>query len=275
MRAAVGADLVHADSGLDCDTFNAVCRARLAAASASTRVREAISWFEGRPFSWWLGPSDTPSRLGELLEGAGLMRAETELAMGVDLHALHPISTDPGGLHIERVRSNEQLAQFARLLADLWTPPDEQVIEFYRIVAPLVLADDSALRPYVGYLEDRPVCTAEVTIGGGVVGLYNISTVTACRGRGFGTAVTVKPLLDALREGFEFAVLQAAAEGVGIYRKVGFEAYGEITEFKPVSYSTAQSSLPLGRLSCRWPLPVGYDRLAGSTIPFMRRYPTS
>ena len=54
----VGEDLVLTECGMPCDTFNAVCRSRLAPAEASARIREAIAWFAGRPFSWWVGPAD-------------------------------------------------------------------------------------------------------------------------------------------------------------------------------------------------------------------------
>src|SRR4029434_3125092 len=70
------------DSGLPCDTFNLVCRARLDPANATERDRAAIDHFRtaGSPFSWWVGPADRPGDLGRRLEDAGLAEAETELA---------------------------------------------------------------------------------------------------------------------------------------------------------------------------------------------------
>src|SRR4029453_2051689 len=55
MVIRVRPELVLADSGLPCDTFNFICRARLAGPDSKSVVLEAISYFSNvqRPFSWW------------------------------------------------------------------------------------------------------------------------------------------------------------------------------------------------------------------------------
>jgi hypothetical protein len=40
-------------------------------------------------------------------------------------------------------------------------------------------------------------------------------------------------LRDARTAGCDLAVLQATSEAAGLYRRLGFVAYGEITEYKP------------------------------------------
>jgi ribosomal protein S18 acetylase RimI-like enzyme len=81
---------------------------------------------------------------------------------------------------------------------------------------------------------DRPVATAELTASGGIAGLYNISTIESYRRRGIGTALTLRPLLDARDAGFRTGFLQAAAAGVGMYTRIGFQRFGDITEYKIV-----------------------------------------
>lgn len=231
-------DLVLVDSGLPCDTFNFVCRARLAQGTARERIGDAIDYFAkaGRPFSWWLSPSDQPSELGELLIAACLQRAETELAMAADLAALRDGELSPGGLRIRRARRPDEVKDFAEILAANWSPPDPDVLHFYELAAPALLAEGAPLWLYVGYLGEVPVATAELTVGGAVVGLYNISTLAAYRRRGFGTALTVQPLLDARAQGYRTAILQAqGSDGVRVYARLGFEPFGEITEYKPAS----------------------------------------
>ncbi len=229
-------DLVVIDSGLPCDTFNLVCRARLDPSDAADRARAALARFHQgrRPFSWWVGPNDRPSDLHDVLLAVGLERAETELAMVADV--LDPRVreiTPQHGFRIERVESEESLRAFAAISAANWTPPDAQVIRFYDLVSSALLSSDCPQWLYVGYLGDAPVATAELTVAGGVVGLYNISTLAACRRRGFGTALTLRPLLDARERGYRTAVLQASPAGVSIYERVGFRPFGEITEYKP------------------------------------------
>ena len=60
MQVLAESGLVLIDSGLPCDTFNIICRARLTADQAPQRIREAIAFFHsvGRPFSWWVGPAE-------------------------------------------------------------------------------------------------------------------------------------------------------------------------------------------------------------------------
>lgn len=235
MEVRVDPDLVLADSGLASDTFNCVCRARLAGETAPARIREAVGHFQRaqRPFSWWVSPGDGPADLEILLRDAGLEPTEHELAMALDLSRLGPGDSAPVGLEVRRVRAPDQLRDFARVTAANWDPPDEHVLRYYHRTAARLLASDSPVRLYVGYQGAEPVACAELTVGGGVVGLYNISTRSQWRRRGLGTALTARPLLDAKAEGERMAVLQAAAQGVSLYRRLGFETFGHITEYQP------------------------------------------
>jgi ribosomal protein S18 acetylase RimI-like enzyme len=229
MRVSSELGVVLTDSGLACDTFNIACRARLNAEQALQRIQAALAFFRQarRPFSWWVGPGDRPANLGELLTEAGLVRAETELAMAADLAALQTHDPAPAGLEIRRVRTAAELEDFAHIIAG----PLER--RFYALAAAALLAADSPQWFYVGYVSGRPVATAELTVGGGVAGLYNISTLEAYRRRGIGTALTLRPLLDARASGLRTGVLQAAAAGVGVYMRIGFQRFGDITEYKP------------------------------------------
>jgi ribosomal protein S18 acetylase RimI-like enzyme len=236
MRVVDQPHLVLIDSGLACDNFNLICRARLDPAEAGDRARAALDHFRQarRPFSWWVGPADRPATLGDVLLGLGLERADTELGMVADLSEVRRGELAPPGLRIARVRSKPELRAFARILAVNWTPPDPEVLRFYELVSSALLKD-SPLWLYVGYLGEVPVATAELTVGGGIVGLYNISTLAAHRGRGFGTALALRPLLDAREHGHKTAVLQAAPPGVGLYERLGFRSFAQIAEYKPVS----------------------------------------
>ena len=66
------------------------------------------------------------------------------------------------------------------------------------------------------------------------MGQYNICTLAAYRGRGFGSALTLRPLLDAREEGHSTGILQAAPGAVSIYARVGFAPFGRYTEYKPL-----------------------------------------
>lgn len=235
MTCRVSEELALADSGLSCDTFNFVCRARLPPSTAEPSAAAALAYFRERrrPFSWWVGPADRPPTLGAVLERLGLERAETELAMALPLAQLPREVPPVPALEVRRVAATGELETFARLSAVNWTPPDPDVVAFYRLAAPVLLAGGSPQWLYVGYLDGEPVATAEATVTAGTAGLYNISTLPAYRGRGIGSLMTWRPLRDARARGADLGVLQAAPGGVSLYRRLGFRPFGDITEFKP------------------------------------------
>ena len=223
---------------MPCDTFNLVCQARLKPGTALDRIQRVVAYFAGR------GP---PVRLvaqpwlyaaltcGRTSLAAGLQPAETEVAMAADLHALRTRELAPGGLQIRRVQSAAQLRDFAHVIATNWMPPDPQVVRFYERAAPVLLTAAAPLWLYVGYLDDVPVAASELTVGGGVVGLYNVCTLAAYRRRGFGTALTLHPLLEARAQGHNTAILQASTGGEPVYTRLGFIPFGQITEYKPAA----------------------------------------
>ena len=121
----------------------------------------------------------------------------------------------------------------ARLTAGNWDPADPHILTFYQRTAGALLQVAAPQRFYIGYLDGAPVATAEATLEGGTVGLYNIATRDGFRGRGIGSSLTWRALHDARDAGCDLAILQAAAPGVGLYQGLGFVSFGEIAEYKP------------------------------------------
>ena len=80
----------------------------------------------------------------------------------------------------------------------------------------------------IGFLPDgTPVATSELFLGGGVAGIHGVTTVPEFRGRGIRTAMTLSPIIDALRRGYAIGVLFSSEMAVGIYRRLGFQEYGK------------------------------------------------
>jgi hypothetical protein len=61
-----------------------------------------------------------------------------------------------------------------------------------------------------------------LVLGGGVAGLFGVGTVASVRNRGIGTAITVKPLLDARDAGMRYGALFSSELGKPVYERCGF-----------------------------------------------------
>jgi ribosomal protein S18 acetylase RimI-like enzyme len=78
------------------------------------------------------------------------------------------------------------------------------------------------LRIYVGRVGGRPVTTAIGWTASAATGIFQVATAPACRGRGYGGAVTSRAVLDGFAAGADLAWLQASRLGERLYEGLGF-----------------------------------------------------
>jgi ribosomal protein S18 acetylase RimI-like enzyme len=86
--------------------------------------------------------------------------------------------------------------------------------------------------PWIAYVNGEPVATAATVLASGAIGVYNVGTLPAHRGRGIGEAM-VRFAIDRAREasGIARTVLQSTSFGYDLYRKMGYRVVGQVLVF--------------------------------------------
>jgi ribosomal protein S18 acetylase RimI-like enzyme len=234
-------DVLILDSSVADDTFNLIALTRFAPEAAARRVAETLEAVRatGRPFSWSVDPFASP-QLPSVLEAAGLKEHGCLPLMCADLTTEVAPEPQPvlGELEIRRVTTEQEFADYARTIADLWQPPAPGIIDFFGQAAKGILGLDqdpqdpkTPFQVFIGYLDGEPVCTAQSALLHGVATFFNIVTAAGFRKRGFGAAMTLAVMRAARGEGYRTAVLQASPMGEPVYRRLGFTRRGQYLEF--------------------------------------------
>ena len=117
-----------------------------------------------------------------------------------------------------RVAGLADRADYAAALAAGFQAPPE-------IMAPFSSPEAFTLPGAVPYLarEDGQVAAVGLGIfGEGIAGIFNIATVPAYRGRGYGRAVSSRIGADGVARGADLAYLQSSEDGYPLYESMGF-----------------------------------------------------
>ena len=208
--------------------FNGVFHTRLAPDEVDETIEEVIDHFSSRevsPFTWWMESNTQPPDLGTHLERHGFRFRRFLPGMAIDLEGLGSDSSVPPHLDIQVVDCEEKLEQWGHAIDAIFVGLSG-FIGFYA-----GLGFDLPLRIYIGFINGKPVATSCLFLSAGVAGIYCVGTIPEARGQGIGTAITCAPLLDALEEGYRFAILHPSPMGNNMYRRIGFREYRKISAY--------------------------------------------
>lgn len=229
-------EYIRADCGLPSDTFNVavLLQPRLSAENEAI-LEETVHYFTDKkyPMALWSWESKD-SVTFETLRQAGLKEAETNIAMYADLDALHPITECPAEFRVKEIASPAEAEQFGDVLASLFGESEEgaNVKAFYRKISRLPLWGASLMKLYIGLYRGRPVSTGTLVFTDDSVGIYDIATLSDFRGQGFGSAMFRFLIGEAKKGKPRLCVLQASPDGIGIYKRAGFEPACEVTVYE-------------------------------------------
>jgi ribosomal protein S18 acetylase RimI-like enzyme len=219
-------ELFLVDSGIT-EGFapNFVLYVNLKPEKTEEKIGEVVEYFTSRKmlFSWFVNEASKPKDLGEHLKAHSFNRMDGTPGMAVELHKMIDDRPKPSGLMIERVNDEKSM----RLMYDIWWkgyPMPEHLGNLgAKVGIALGFEEGNPMKYYIGYLDGKPSGCSYLVLGGGVAGLYGVVTLPWARGRGVGTEMSLHPLREARELGYHIGVLDATQQGIGIYRRVGFE----------------------------------------------------
>jgi ribosomal protein S18 acetylase RimI-like enzyme len=222
-------------------SFNVVARARFDVETASARIDEIAQLFRSgdQPYSWWVGPTDTPADLEQRLVDAGLRAEESDTAMVALIEDITAPSSP--ALGVVPVLTPPGVREFGGFLAEVTGDP--AFTRFYERAASVLVEPGCPFRIYLGRCDGKTVCCASTFASGDAVGIYNVATLRRHRRRGFAAAITASALLDTARQEptARVGVLQASQAAAGTFRWLGFELCGTFTVFTDAQIGTESS----------------------------------
>ncbi len=195
-------------------------------------IEETIQYFRTKKvgaFTWWMEPQLQRADWEPILSKYGFRYSDDTPGMAADLEALREPQQTVDGLEVRVVADEASLRAWAHVFTLGYSLPSDWETSIYDLWIQLGLG--FPIRNYLGYLNGEPVATSCIFFGGGVAGIYSVSTLPQVRGKGIGAAVTVRPLHNAREMGYRIGVLQSSEMGYNIYKKLGFRHLCQIENF--------------------------------------------
>jgi GNAT superfamily N-acetyltransferase len=211
-------------TGVPFPLFNGSTRVRFGEEEPEEGIEALIVEARRRemPMLLWIGPSSTPGDIVERLKRRDFHVDDATPGMGIDLEKLR-VEELPAGVSIERIRSQESLAECARMVLNGFGMADWLLEPTIRLMGFSGLGDEAPWQNFLVRLDGKPVASASVAYLAGVAGIYNVATLAEVRGRGIGRAATLAPLVEARERGYRLGVLQSSAMGYSVYLRLGFQ----------------------------------------------------
>lgn len=221
-----GPQLAYRIGGFPIANLNSVVRSILTT-DPEKQVDEVIEIFEkrGLPFNWVITPESKPENLADLLQQKGLTYSSDLLAMGRTLEGL-PALEFPEGFNISEVTSDGLLEAWARVGQASFHLPAQAVQLRIRQFERLLEGGLWPVKLYVGFSGKEAVCGSGLRLTPNSAGVYFVGTVPEHTRKGYGQQITLKSLQDAFDLGHKVGVLMSTAEGLQVYRRLGFEHVG-------------------------------------------------
>lgn len=234
MRVIDTGGVLAVDCGLPSDTFNVIVVRD--ASLPDGPLEQCIDHFVTQrfPVALWYWQDELDRFRAHPTIASSFVHAETHVAMVAERVQIAADTAAPAGLHISAVEQPQQLQQYGGVLARLFGDSDEgrAVAAYYDRLSSYPVHDFPAMRCFIGTYHGNVVATGTLFVGRETLGIYDIVTAADHRQRGIGSAMFGHLLRAATAYPSRPVVLQASADGIGIYRKAGFQPVGQVHTFE-------------------------------------------
>lgn len=220
-------------TGISFFFFNGVIDNHISSENAMKKIKENITFFEKRqvPFLWVLGPSSTPKKMGELLIKNGFIIDKLQ-GMAYNLKILDTERELLNKVEIIKIESMNALKVWNDIILTGFDFPKEVRSDFFfEAFSFILLKDRASASAFLAYYDGNPVASSLVLYKAGVAGIHLVTTLEEARGKGIGTAITLAPLNEAKKLGYETAILHSTEMGLNMYKRMGFKEYCTIELF--------------------------------------------
>lgn len=203
-----------------------VYQARLTGPDQAADLDRILAPFRDRDrlVNWWVGPNSHPPELGARLEQAGLRRVRELLGMALDFEKAVPVPPEPG-VTVRRLVGPKELDDFCRLSAAAYGLDEAGSRFFRRSRTNMAWGPDEPIDHWGAFVGDRLAAGGTLFTRDRVACLGGMGTDPEMRGRRLASLVTAATVEQAKAAGATAMVLQAAAPGVGLYKRLGFQEY--------------------------------------------------
>jgi GNAT superfamily N-acetyltransferase len=231
VELSVGRYLTWLMTDLPDHFMNLVVCSQLPAEGVDDLIESTLAHFRSmniRKLSW-LAHDGVPSvEINRVLLGHGLTFKESfATEMAVDLSVLPEELPAHPGLRIVPVVDGNALRQWIHVASIGFRISEKFEKVWYDFFVDTVF--DGQFQTYLALLNGKPVGTSQLFLSEGVAGIYNVTCIPEVRGQGIGSAITLAPLLKARELGYRIGILQASQRGYGVYRRLGFQDFGELS----------------------------------------------
>ncbi|WP_207395832.1 GNAT family N-acetyltransferase [Bremerella alba] len=213
--------------------FNSIFEANVPPAQLSEVVDEALDPFRERklPMAWWVGPKTRPKGLGQSLIAHELEHVACESAMAIEPNVAdyERVSEE---VEIRAVTSAIDLRTWVEIMTGVYGLPEFTQEPWLRILKKAGLGSRKKLQHFLALVDGEVAGVGSIFYGSQAAGIYNIGVLSQYRGQGVASTLTISLLSLIEEQGYELATLCASRKAESLYRKIGFQRFGELNCYR-------------------------------------------